>query len=107
MPISNDAPPVVTFEDLMTEEEVLALFRVGKTALREFRFGGREKTHPMLPYLRLHNRTWFFKNQIAWWLGEMQKLPDLKHLSNVTFRRGTLSTGRPDLKRKKEGVGNG
>lgn len=77
MPTVDGAPPIAGFDDLMTEQEVLDMFGISRSTLMKWRYGRDNK--PEMPYIRLNNRIFISKQQLAWWLNEVQKSVDPYH----------------------------
>lgn len=78
MPYVEGAPPIANIEgDLITGEELAELFKVSIATFDKWRWGRDGK--PMIPFVRLGHNLFYSRTQMAWWMNEVQKIPDAHH----------------------------
>lgn len=63
-------PPIQSFDDLMTEDQLCEFLDVKKTALTGWRYGRDGRVE--LPFIKLATKRWYSKTQVIWWMNQWQ-----------------------------------
>lgn len=68
-------PPVIeSLDDIVSIQEMGTLLHMKPATLRKYMRGYEGK--PPMPYVRIARTPHFSKRQVAWWLSQIQALPD-------------------------------
>lgn len=84
MEVTNEIPPLTSLDDIISRDELAAFFNVKPGTINKWVY-----EEPPLPYIKFKNRRYFTKSQVAWWMNQMQAIPDQAHL----MARGALRKG--------------
>jgi len=73
----NVKPPITDYDQIIGLADVCELMGISRATLRKYMRGiaGKQRIAP-LPYVRVGGALYFYKDQIAWWLRQIQEQPD-------------------------------
>lgn len=67
-------PPIESLEDVVSIQDMGLILHMKPATLRKYMRGYEGK--PALPYVRIARVPHFSKRQVAWWLDQVQNMPD-------------------------------
>jgi hypothetical protein len=83
--LPGEMPPIEDFDDVISFKDAAEWLDMKPATIRKHMRGAEGK--PPLPYVRLTRTPRFSKRQLAWWLNQVQQMPDTMMVNVRRARR--------------------